>query len=86
MKRMPKPSTMSEQKTREKIMIQAIKLGCGLEVAGLFKKYDDLLKTCTNDSEREHIKVLAITDIYKFIGFSGGLTIDNQVVIPDDKS
>jgi len=77
---------MTENQTRDKIMAHAIRLGCEYEVRTLFKKYDDLLRTCKNESERKHISVLGVTEIYKLIGFRGGLMVNDQVIIPHDKS
>lgn len=86
MKRKPKSDTLSEKETRRKVLGQAQRLGCETEIKMLFNKYDTLLRSCKNESERKHIQVLASTDIYRLIGFRGGLTIDGQVVIPDDQA
>jgi hypothetical protein len=80
--------TFSEQGTRQKILQDARRCFGPEGVRQLqmmFKKYDDLLARCTNDSEREHIKKIAAADIFTAMGYRGGLSVDGIDVIPSDE-
>jgi len=50
----------------------------------IFDKWDNLLRKCTNENERKHIKVLAITEIHQKMNYIGGLTVGGNVIINDD--
>jgi len=52
----------------------------------VFDKWDSLLKKCTNEQERKHIKVMAITEIHTMMNYAGGLSIGGKLVIDDDSS
>ncbi len=47
-----------------------------------FNKYDGLIKNCGNESERKHLKLLAITELHTMLGIQSGLIINDQEVIP----
>lgn len=49
----------------------------------VFDKWDNLLQKCTNDEERKHIKVMAITEIHQMMNYAGGLSVGGKVVIDD---
>ncbi len=79
--------TLSELATRKRIIADAIRrFGAGGErqMRMVFDKYDKLLAKCTNDSERKHIKSLAIVEIHQLMGYRGGLTINKHVVLPSE--
>lgn len=80
--------TFSERGTREAILEDAQRC-FGPEgvhqMRMMFKKYDDLLARCTNDSELEHIKKIAAADIFTAMGYRGGLSVDGVDVIPGDE-
>ena len=50
----------------------------------VFDKWDNLLKKCTNEQERQHIKVMAITEVHTMMNYVGGLSVAGKVVIEDD--
>lgn len=78
---------MSEEKTRQKLLIDAQRR-FGPEgkkqLQMMFDKYDNLIRTCRNELERQHIRQLGVVEIYKAMGYRGGLTVDDQLVIPDE--
>ena len=82
-------NTMSEAATRKKLLIDAERR-FGPEGARqlqmMFNKYDNLLKNCTNELERQHIKQLGAAEVYQAMGYRGGLMVDHQLVIPDDSA
>jgi hypothetical protein len=49
-----------------------------------FDKWDNLLAKCTNESERKHIKVMAIAEMHTLMGYRDGLTVNGQVIIGDE--
>lgn len=84
-KRNPKnKKALSEEETRKVCFETAAKLGCTIELKMLFSKFDTLLSKVKNESESKHIKKLAAVEIYHLL-FSGGLTIDGEVVIPSNE-
>ena len=44
---------LSERETRMRIYAHAVELGCGEELKKLFRKYDALMKNCSNEQERK---------------------------------
>lgn len=72
-----------EDKSRKNILESARKLGREKEVLLAFEKYDKLLKSCNNKSERDDIAKLGCIEIYKIINNTpdGTLTINYKKVI-----
>lgn len=68
---------------RKKIIARATYMGCGVEVRSIFQKYDNLLKYCTNEQERQNIAYLGVCEISKYMDCSS-LTINGQVVFEDN--
>ena len=90
MKKKNKPGEpLSEAETRIKIFSDCRnKYGPEAErqLRMVFDKWDGLLKQCTNEEERKHIKIMAITEIHTMMNYAGGLSIDGKVIIDDLKS
>ncbi len=78
----PNTKIAPEDETRKRIIARAIYMGCGEEVKAIIKKYDNLLKNCTNDKEREAIGILGVTELSKYMDCTS-LTV-NGIVIQDD--
>ena len=81
-KRIPPKKISSEEQFRKKLLDKAKILGCEQDVSTIFKKYDDLLKNCTNNKERQQISVLGIVELHKYFGCIGSLEINGVEVIP----
>lgn len=71
---------LSEKETRLKLYSHAAQLGCGQEMKDLFKKYDQLLRNCTNDQERKDIGKMGIFEMYSLLGRGGELYVDGKLV------
>lgn len=76
---------LSEEETRRRWFNLAAKMGVAMDLKLIFEKYDNLLANTKSESEANHIKKLAAVEIYKLL-FSGGLTINGEVVIPADEN
>lgn len=48
----------------------------------LFDKWDKLLVKCKNETELKHMRKLACAEIYSSLGYSDGLLVGGEVVIP----
>ena len=75
---------MTEQETKKKLYGIAKMRGVDIEFLHVWDKWDKLINNCTNESEAKHMGVMAMADIYKLVGFKGGLTVNGEVIIPDD--
>jgi hypothetical protein len=75
----------SEIETRQGIIKQALRFygpEAARQVQAHFVKYDGLLARVTNESERKHIKHLALAELYKMMGYYQGLVVGGQEIIP----
>ncbi len=72
---------LPEDKSRENLLSHARQLGCEYEVKQIFNKYDALLRTCTNKSERDQIAILGIVELHKLLSFNTSLVINGQEVL-----
>ena len=73
------PKIDSEEKTRKSILHSAMRFygpEGARQVALHFDKYDKILKACGNESERAHIKKLAIMELHQMMQFKDGLSIN----------
>lgn len=82
----------SEKKTRESILYSALRFygpEAQRQVQMHFDKYDRILKSCKNDTEREHIKKIAIIELQQMMKFKeiaeNGLSINGEEVLPPEK-
>ena len=80
-----KPRVDSEAATRKSILKSALYF-YGTEGARYvqmhFDKYDRILAACGNESERNHIKQLAIVELHQMMRFKDGLNIGGKDVLP----
>ena len=51
----------------------------------MFKKWDDAIAKCNNESEIKHMRQLAAMEIFSVLNYRGGLTVNDQVVIPAEE-
>ncbi len=81
---MTKQKVDSELDTRNSILRSAMRF-YGPEGAHQiqmhFDKYDRILKGCGNESERAHIKKLAIMELHQLMQFKDGLNINGVDVL-----
>lgn len=64
-----KPKVMKEDQSRKALFTVAAQMGCQVELAQIFDRYDSLLRNCTNPSEAKHISILGIAEVNKLMGF-----------------
>ena len=80
--------TLSEAASRKNLLADCLKR-FGPEgvrqLKLLFAKWDKLIANCKNESESKHMKAMACAEIYNVMGYSGGITMGGQVIIPDDR-
>lgn len=79
---------VDEKTYRLKLIREAKHLGCEIELRIIFKKYDDLLRFCTNPQEREQIGMLGVLEISelldnKRVGKDGSLIVNNKVILSE---
>ena len=74
---------LPEHETRRRLLTHARMVGCEKDMLLLFKKYDNLLKNCTNDKERSDIGKLGAYETYRLLGGGGELYVDGQLVCKD---
>ena len=74
---------LAERETRKKLLNHARSIGFEKDMLLLFAKYDKLMRTCNNQTEREHIAQLGCVEMYKLLGGGGELYVNNQLVCKD---
>lgn len=75
---------LDEREYRKRLLGMARQLGCEKDMLLLFVKYDRLLRTCTNDQERQDIGKLGCVEMYRLLGGGGELYVNNQLVCKDE--
>ncbi len=80
MKDTSKPVT--EKEMRNRVIKMAKLLGCVPEVETIFNKYDNLLKGCTNPTERYQIGLAGVSELHTLMGMRGALIVNGQIIIP----
>lgn len=78
----------TEYDTRKEILKQAHRfLGpeAVQQVKMHFNKWDKIIKNCNNDTEKSHMKKMAIAELYKLMGYYQGLTVNGEEIIPPEK-
>jgi hypothetical protein len=73
---------MPETEFREKILNFARINGIYIEVKNILDRYEKLLERETDAKTREQIATLGISELHKYINFSGGLTVNLKEIIP----
>jgi hypothetical protein len=72
----------SEDQTRQGIINNAKYLGIDVyEVQRIFDRYDNLLKTATNEEQRHQIAAMGSTEIHRLLDCSGNLVVDGETVL-----
>lgn len=71
---------LNETDTRKAMLRQARVLGCEKEMLSIFKKYDNLLRNCTNEKERKSISQLGAYEVGKLLDYDE-LVVDGMPVI-----
>ncbi|KKN18078.1 hypothetical protein LCGC14_0959370 [marine sediment metagenome] len=77
--------TFNEHSTRRKLLADCVtRFGpeSGKQLQLMFVKWDKLIANCKNESEVKHMRHLACAEIYNALGFSGGITMGEDIVIP----
>jgi hypothetical protein len=75
---------LPEAESRRRILKHAKQEGCLKEMMILLAKYDNLLRHCTNEKERNDISSIGVVEIWRLLGGGGELVIDGQIVCKDD--
>lgn len=75
----------SEQKMRAEISKKAKIYGCQKEVEELFQKYDRMLANCKNQTEREAIGVLGVTEMHKLFDFYTKLVVNGKLILDGEE-
>lgn len=71
---------LPERETRRRMLTHARMKGCEKEMLLVFAKFDKLMRTCKNDSERKDMAKLACIEVYSLLGKGGELVVDGVVV------
>ena len=78
-------NTLNEKATRLSLMSDCVRRfgpEGGKQLHLLFIKWDKLIANCKNESEVKHMRRLACAEIYNALGYSGGIKMGQDVVIP----
>jgi len=78
---MGKPLT--EEKSREQLLDWAKKYGAEEQLLKIFHRYDDLLRGCKTNKEREAIQVMGNLEIHNFFGGNGALEVNGKTIKED---
>ena len=70
----------SEQETRWRLLNTARQLGCEINFWRIMNRTDILLKSCTNEVERQHIIASSCIELHQMLGAAGTLEIDGKKV------
>jgi len=65
----PKQKIIKEDQSRKALFTVATQMGCQVELAQIFNRYDRLLKNCANQTEIDHISLLGIAEVNKLMSF-----------------
>lgn len=74
----------SEAETRKKLLLDAKRKGYEPELLKLFNKYDNLLRNCSNQKERQDIGKLGAYEIFVLLDKGGDLYVDGELVYKED--
>jgi hypothetical protein len=65
----PKKKIIKEDQSRKALFAIATRMGCQVELAQIFNRYDTLLRNCANQSEANNISLLGIAEVNKLMNF-----------------
>ena len=68
--------TLSEEKTREKLINYARYLGCEVEFVTLLNKYDTMMRNCSNEQERIDMGKVGAYELLQLIELHGGTIVE----------
>jgi len=66
----PRQKIIQEDQSRKALFAVATRMGCQVELAQIFDRYDRLLRNCANQTEIDHISLLGIAEVNKLMGFA----------------
>lgn len=72
--------TLTEKQSRKQLLDWARQYGCEAELMKIFSRYDDLLKGCRTNEERNAVATMGVIEIDKFFGGKG-----NEITITPKK-
>lgn len=77
---------MGEKETRAKLLYRARCLGadCEYQLKKIMDKYDNLLKNCTNDAERQDMGRLGSIEIFNILDLYGKMYQNDKLIIVKD--
>lgn len=74
---------LSERETRSRLLNHARLVGCEQDMLLLFVKADKMMRTCTNEKEKQDMGKLFAVQVYSLLGGGGQLYINNELVCDD---
>ena len=74
---------LNERDTRNKLVSYARRLGFEKDLLIILRKYDNLLRNCTNEQERKDMGKLGSYEVYRLLGGGGEFYVDGQLVSKD---
>jgi hypothetical protein len=72
----------SEKSTRESIIQLAREQGVEEQAIKIITKYEDAVKGCRDEYERQHIAIQGLAELHRLIGCVGPLVVDGKVILP----
>lgn len=80
---MSKKKPLSEAESRQQLLDWARKFGAEEQLLKIFHRYDDLLKGCKTQQEREAVQVMGNVEIHNFFGGQGALEVNGKTIKED---
>lgn len=77
-----KNNPLTEKETRQKYFNLAKELKCEKDLIQIFEKYDNLLKQCSNVTERHQIAIMANIEVHKLFNFTNSLIVAGKEILP----
>lgn len=78
---MAPPKVRSEKETRKHMLDYAEHLGVKPDVLAIMKKYDNLLRSCTNEQERDAIAIMGNKELHFYLSKNAGALMVNGKVV-----
>lgn len=77
-----KTKITSEQAGRNHIINLARQQGCEQDALEIMKRYDSLLRNCSNPIERKHIAIMGLAELHRLLNCQGALIVNEVEVLP----
>lgn len=74
---------LTEEQSRKQLLDWARKYGAEEQLLKIFHRYDDLLRGCKTQEEREAIQVMANLEVHNFFGGAGALEVNGKTIKED---